>query len=164
MIKKPKKGCFTTELRQRLTASTISSIVPSGQPLSGLRPGNPKHLVLTLGRDLSRPESISSAMKSHLPLLILLHVRTTERVVKDLASFLQQVSTIIQIYRKTIQRTNLQPLPLKHSNLPQRPIPIPKLLPRQPDRPLLRLLPQRHSKQRSVTRYQQFQWRTADLV
>jgi hypothetical protein len=60
--------------------------------------------------------------------------------------------------------TNLQLLPLQHSNLPERPIPLPKLLPRQPNRPLLPLLAQRHRKQRPITSYQQFQRRAADLV
>jgi len=103
-------------------------------------------------------------MESHLSLLILLDVRTSKRLIEDLASFLQQVSTVIQIYRKMIQRTNLQPLPLQHSNLPQRPISIPKLVPRQPNRPLLRLLAQRHSKQRPIARYQQLQRRAGNLV
>ena len=114
-------------------------------------------------------------MKRHLPLLVLLHVRTSERLIKDLASFLpesEQISTTIPKHttrnprkqKAESRNTNLQPLPLQHSNLPQRPIPLPKPLPRHPNAPLLLLLPQRHTEKRSIARYQQFQRRVGDLV
>ena len=112
-------------------------------------------------------------MKRHLTLLILLHIRTSERLIKDLASFLhesEQISTTIPKHptrnfrKQKAERTNLQPLPHQHSNLPQRPIPLPKPLPRHPNRPLLLLLPQRHHEKRPIARYQQFQRRVGDLV
>lgn len=52
------------------------------------RPRNREHIILTLRRDLSRPVAISDAMESDLTLLVLLHIRAIDSIIKDLASYL----------------------------------------------------------------------------
>jgi len=57
---------------------------------SSLGPSNGKHLLLAFRRNLRGPIAVRRTMQSHLALLILLHVRPIDSLVKDLASFLHQ--------------------------------------------------------------------------
>lgn len=116
-------------------------------------------------------------MQRHLALLVLLNIRRVDGVVEDFAGFLQHCEVSVQCNLKPTcpgkqtagqkeeeKKTDRQLLPLKHSNLSKRPIPLPNPLPRQPHVPRLLILSQRHGEQRLLRSRDQAQSGFADLV